>query len=229
MHTYVVLLGLPGAGKGTQARRLVDSFGLYWISTGDILRRIALEEHDLAQRVKSIMESGRLVDDETVYEVVQHYLESEESRYPGVILDGFPRNLRQGEMLENYLETIHHEKGLHAVYFDMEPERVVRRLTARRVCPGCQRVYNQESHPSSMGDLCEACGEPLIQRADDAEAVVRKRIQTYLEETRPLVDYYERLAKLVKVPADDTETVVYKRLAALVERWLHSDSETLRL
>ena len=226
MHTYIIMLGLPGAGKGTQARRLAERWNLFWISTGDVLRRIAVEGHALAERVRRIMERGDLVDDATVFEVVHHYLETEKTRYRGAILDGFPRNLRQAEMLDGYLEENHRAGGLHAVLMELDEAVVIRRLTSRRVCPACQRVYNLLSRPSKAGNQCEACGAELIQRDDDAEPVIRRRLQTYQEATAPLVAYYETRGKLVRVPAAGAEDEVFAELSERVRRWLQADPET---
>ena len=218
MRYYLVLLGLPGAGKGTQARKLSEALDWVWISTGEILRRIAREESELGRKVQRIMEAGQLVDDRTVFEVVKHVLEKEHAR-EGAILDGFPRNPDQARMLENYLRERSHLSGLRAVLLDVPESVVIERLSARRSCPNCGAVYNLLSHPSTGGDRCEVCGTPLIRRADDDPEVIRKRLETFHRLTEPLIAYFRELGQLYTVRADAPEDEVYRALEALIDSW----------
>ena len=220
MQLYLILLGLPGAGKGTQTHRLGEAFGLTRIATGDILRRIAQESHALGQRVRAILEAGQLVDDATVFEVVQHYLDAARGQTPGVILDGFPRNVAQAELLDGYLQKWGERERCWAVYLDV-PETVVQaRLSARRICPKCERVYNLISRPSARGDRCEVCHTPLIQRKDDHPEVIRERLHVYYRQTEPLLAFYRDRERLVTVHADQSEDAVFTCIARYVRLWL---------
>jgi len=218
MRLYLVLLGPPGAGKGTQAHRLCAAFGLFRVATGDLLRRIAQEAHPLAARVRPVLESGRLVDDATVLEVVSHYLDRAAGTHGGVVLDGYPRNLVQAEQLEGYLARRGATDRLWCVLMDLPEAVAVRRLTGRRICPRCERVYNVERIPPD--GRCEACGTPLVQRADDTETVIRQRFQVYREQTAPLVRYYETRGRLVRLDADQPEDKIFECLAGYVRQWL---------
>ncbi len=218
MRLYLVLLGPPGAGKGTQAHRLCEAFGLFRVATGDLLRRIARETHPLAARVRPVLEAGRLVDDATVLEVVSHYLDQAAGTHEGVVLDGYPRNLVQAEQLEDYLARRGETERLWCVLLDLPEAVAVRRLTGRRICPRCERVYNVDRIPPD--GRCEACGTPLIQRTDDTEAVIQKRFQVYWEQTAPLVQYYETRDRLVRLDADRSEDKIFECLAGYVRQWL---------
>ncbi len=218
MRLYLVLLGPPGAGKGTQAHRLCEAFGLLRVATGDLLRRIAQETHPLAGRVRAVLEAGRLVDDATVLEVVSDYLDRAAGACAGVVLDGYPRNLVQAEQLEAYLARRGETQRLWCVLLDLSEAVAVRRLAGRRVCPRCDRVYRVDRIPPD--GRCEVCGTPLVQRADDTEAVIRKRFQVYREQTEPLVRYYEARGRLVRLDADQPEDRIFECLAGYVRPWL---------
>lgn len=230
MQFYLVLLGLPGAGKGTQARRLAEDRGWLWISTGEMLRRIAREDSDLGRRVRTIMEEGRLVDDQTVFDVVRHEIERHEDR-EGVVLDGFPRNLNQTKILESYLKARGDGDRLRAVLLDVPENVVVERLSSRRSCPQCGAVYNLMTRPSKLGDRCEICQTELIQRSDDKPEIIRKRLLAYHESTEPLMTYFRERGILYIIRADVPEDEVYRALEALIDTWqndaLHKSSRSL--
>lgn len=185
----IILLGPPGAGKGTQAQFLLESFQIPQISTGDMLRAAAKAGTPLGLRAKKIMEEGRLVSDDIMIALVQERVAQVDCRN-GFLLDGFPRTLAQAEALTNSGLKIDAVIELRADY-----EEVIRRISGRRTHPQSGRTYHLINHPPKRAGFDDETGEPLIQRPDDEEATVRKRLKVYEEQTLPLVDYYQRLAE----------------------------------
>jgi len=179
----VIVLGPPGAGKGTQARQFADAHGIPKISTGDMLREAVEEGTELGRQARATMEAGRLVSDEVMIGVVRERLARADAA-AGFVLDGFPRTVAQARALDRILDN---RAPLVVVNLEVPDEELVRRLRQRRVCAGC----GANADPSDgVRQTCARCGGPLIQRADDAEAVVRERLRVYHRETRPLVEYY---------------------------------------
>jgi adenylate kinase len=196
----IVLLGPPGAGKGTQAHRLADRFGLALIATGDIFRD-NLERHtDLGSEAKTYMEGGELVPDQVVVGMVLGALEEPEAK-DGFVLDGFPRTLPQAQALESALAN--DDRPLSAALkFVLPEELAVKRLAARRVCRRCQRTYNLEFKPPSVEGICDFCGGELMQREDDLESTVRHRLEIYHRDTEPLEFFFWERGQLRQVEAD---------------------------
>jgi adenylate kinase len=214
----LVLLGPPGAGKGTQARRLTERFGLKDIATGDIFRWNVRGGTDLGVLAKKFMDAGELVPDDVVVKMVAKALEEASD---GFVLDGFPRTTPQAEALEQELART--DRPLSAVLaFDLPDEIAVKRLAGRRTCSSCQRTYNVEFHPTRREGVCDVCGGELIQRDDDDEATVRRRLEVYHESTAPLRDYYWKRGLLRVVDAEGTQDEVTARateaLSDLAER-----------
>jgi len=179
----LVLLGPPGAGKGTQAEKFSVYFGIPRISTGDILRHNVAQNTELGKKAKSYMDSGQLVPDDLVVKMVEHRLKESDAR-KGFILDGFPRTIAQADALLKMTK-------IDAVLsFFLEPEELIKRNTGRRVCPKDDTVYHVLMNPPKKPGVCDKCGTALIVRADDREDVVRKRIETYEKQTAPLIKYY---------------------------------------
>lgn len=206
----LVLLGPPGAGKGTQAAVIREKYGIPHISTGEILREAIEAGTELGSRVKSIVESGSLVPDELVGEVVAERL-SREDATRGFLLDGFPRTLRQAEILETVLST--RKQALTAVIkIDLEDEAVVRRLSGRRSCASCGALYHVESARPRADGVCDACGGQLRQREDDTEEVIRKRLKVYHRQTAPLAGHYRSSGHLRTVDGDGTRDEVTARV-----------------
>lgn len=180
----LILLGPPGAGKGTQAQFIMQAYNIPQISTGDMLRQAVAADSPLGREVKTIMDGGSLVPDTLIIELVKDRIRQPDCAQ-GFILDGFPRTVAQAEAL-----TAEHI-ALDAVLDIDVPDRVVvRRLTGRRVHPGSGRVYHLDFHPPEMEDRDDETGEPLIQREDDKEETVKKRLQIFREQTEPVIDYY---------------------------------------
>jgi len=180
----VVLLGPPGSGKGTLAASLSEHLRLAVFVIGDALRAAIDAGSKLGLKVKSAVEAGRLVDDETILALAREFLRTHPE---GVLLDGFPRTIRQAEGLRSLLSA---EDDLHVIYLDASEETVTSRLSSRRVCPGCGEIYNVRFRPPKNDGVCDNCGVTLIRRKDDTEEVIRERYRVYLRETAPLVDYF---------------------------------------
>ena len=190
----LILLGPPGAGKGTQAERLREDFGLPHISTGDMLRAQVSEGTELGKQAQRYMSAGELVPDEVIIGMIRERIGAPDAR-DGFLLDGFPRNTEQADALGEALEAL--ERRLLAVLLiEVSDEELVRRLAGRRVCLKNGHVYHLEFDPPKHEGICDQDGSRLIQRDDDQEETIRKRLQVYHEQTAPLIDYYEQAGLL---------------------------------
>lgn len=185
----IVLLGAPGSGKGTQAKMLVEKFGIVQISTGDLLRAAVTANTELGKQAKEIMEAGQLVPDEIVLGMIREKL-AESAVTRGFILDGFPRNLSQAQSLDRLLEE--QDMPLDAaIHIQVDPEEIIKRITGRQTCGNCGAIYNIYFSPPAHEGICDKCGAAdLRHRADDNEPTVRKRLEVYEQQTAPLVKYY---------------------------------------
>ena len=184
----VILLGAPGAGKGTQAERIVADFGLPHISTGEMLRAAVANGTEMGREAQKYMESGALVPDEVVIGVVRERL-AEPDALAGFLLDGFPRTIPQAEQLDAMLAGAG-RAVTHVVLIDVPADELVQRLAGRRSCAGCGKLYNVTFDPPKTEGVCDVCGGQLTQRADDNEETVRNRLAVYEEQTAPLIGYY---------------------------------------
>ena len=211
----IVLLGAPGSGKGTQSQLLMKAYGIPQISTGDLLRKVRAEDSDLGRKVRAIMDLGKLVDDATVLNMIRERLGQPDAA-KGFILDGFPRNIAQADALTQLLADL--GTPLDAVVLlDLDLKILFKRLTGRRVCEKCGRVFNIYTSPPEQQDLCDHCGGRLIQRPDDKEEVIGKRLEVYEAETKPLIQHYTALGLLRIVDADADMDTVYKTIVHSVE------------
>jgi len=184
----IVLLGAPGVGKGTQAQRLAQRVGVVRISTGDLLREAVRQQTPLGMEAKRYMDQGALVPDSVMIGLVREQLAARRGG-SGYVLDGFPRTIAQADALSQLLE--HAREPLEAVInLEVDEQELIRRLSGRRSCPKCQRVYHVESAPSASGAQCEGCGTTLVQRDDDRAETVKNRLKVYRDQTSPLLDYY---------------------------------------
>jgi adenylate kinase len=214
MPTIIVLIGAPGAGKGTQARLLQERMGLPQISTGDIFRSLAEANTPLANEVRDIQQAGRLIPDQIVIRVVEERTSQDDCRN-GYILDGFPRTAAQAEMLEHLAER--QGKGIKAILIDVPTELLMKRLTGRRTCSVCGEIYNIYFKPPKFDNRCDLHPErELLHRADDAPEKIQVRLETYAKETAPLLNYYERSNRLHRI--DGTREV--EKIYADVQRVL---------
>ncbi|HOA23734.1 MAG TPA: adenylate kinase [Aggregatilineales bacterium] len=196
---YIMLMGPPGSGKGTQAKRLVEALGIPHVSSGDLFRAMKVMDTPLAREIQAIMARGELVPDETTIRVVEERLREEDAR-KGAILDGFPRTVPQAEALDNLLAELGGRLE-PVLLFRITEDEAVRRISGRRTCPQCERVYHVAFHPPQVEDVCDVDGSTLVQRADDRPEVVRERYQLYLNKTEPLVEYYRAKGILVEIDA----------------------------
>ncbi|MGD1028309.1 adenylate kinase [Candidatus Binatus soli] len=210
----LVLLGPPGAGKGTQAQALAARWGIPQVASGDLLRAAVHEDSELGREAVGYMDRGQLVPDKLVLKMIAERLRKKDAR-DGFILDGFPRNVMQAEALAAGLERA--GRKLDKVVAVMLPdEEVVKRISGRRTCRNCAAMYHVIFEPPAKAGVCDKCGEELYQREDDAEETVRERIKVYHATTRPLLDHYRRLGLLAQVDGEGRIDEVEKRILAAV-------------
>lgn len=208
----LVLLGPPGAGKGTQASFLVERYGVVHVSTGDILRQAREAGTPLGLLAKGYMDRGELVPDEVVVGLVRDRLAEPDVREKGFLLDGFPRTVVQAEALDRLLADLGTPLEA-ALNLRVDPELLTRRLTLRRSCPACGAVYHLENRPPAVAGVCDTCGGALVQRPDDAEETVRNRLAVYSRQTEPLIDYYARRGILREIDGEQSIEAVRQAIA----------------
>jgi adenylate kinase len=212
----VVLLGPPGAGKGTQAKRIAEHYGIPQISTGDILRANVAAGTELGKQAKAIMESGNLVPDDLVQQMVAKRV-AEPDCVRGYILDGFPRTLAQAQWLDKFFENQRDAK-IPPVVVDIQVgyNELLSRLTGRRTCPTCGRIYNVHLQPPKVADTCDVDGSKLVTRKDDTEEVIAERLKAYERQTAPLTEYYRKQGRLAALDGarsvDDVTEQAFKAL-----------------
>jgi adenylate kinase len=211
----VVLLGAPGAGKGTVAKLLSDHDGSVQISTGDILRAAVKEGTELGKEAKVYMDRGDLVPDPLIMKMMEERFQSEDVDR-GFILDGFPRTIPQAEELKKLLERLGIALDL-VVNLEVPKEVILDRLTTRRTCsnPDCQAIYNIKSNPPTEDGRCKICGSPVIQRDDETEEAIMNRLETYNEKTAPLISYYQKEGLLKNILSLNSQETVEKIKEAL--------------
>ena len=204
----LILLGAPGAGKGTVAKLLTEVDGSVQISTGDILRGAVQAGTELGKQADAFMKAGDLVPDDLIMGIMEARLQEPDCEQ-GFLLDGFPRTIPQAEALKGLLDRIGIKLDM-AVNLDVPREVILDRLTTRRTCSNsdCQAIYNVKSNPPKQEGVCDKCGSPVIQRDDETEEAISKRLETYNEKTAPLVSFYEKEGLLTKVNAISSDVVV---------------------
>jgi adenylate kinase len=215
----LVLMGLPGAGKGTQAEKIVEKYGIPHISTGDMFRAAIKESTDLGLQAKSFMDQGNLVPDEVTIGIVRERL-SKEDCAEGFLLDGFPRTVAQAEALENILSDLN-KKIDYVINIDVDQEFLMERLTGRRICKSCGSTYHLVFNPPIKDDVCDRCGGELYQRADDNAETVQNRLEVNQKQTKPLLDFYEGKGYLRNINGQQDIRKVFDDLDQLL-RSLHA-------
>ena len=211
MSKIVIFLGPPGAGKGTQAQLLKERNEFVQISTGDLLREAVKNQTELGKLAKKYMDEGKLVPDDLIISLIKEKLQEYADK--NIIFDGFPRTIPQAESLDNLLSRLN--KNIDAVIlFKIEDDEVVKRLAGRRVCPSCGAVYHMVYNPPKVDKICDKCGTKLIQRDDDKEEVIRKRLEVYHQQTKPLIEYYK--SKIVEIDATDNPENIYNKIVSMI-------------
>jgi adenylate kinase len=218
----VVLLGPPGAGKGTQAKRIMERYLIPQVSTGDILRYNVAQGTELGMAAKAVMARGELVSDDLVCAMVRHRLSQPDCKR-GYVLDGFPRTAAQAGWLDALLDDklFDNSRPTRAwpivILMDVDYNQLLLRITGRRSCPTCGRIYNVHFQPPREDELCDCDGTKLVTRNDDRLEVIQPRLAAYQEQTRPVVDYYQRTGRLVSVNADLTVDEVGEQIVRILE------------
>lgn len=203
----LILLGAPGAGKGTQARLLSEKIGIPQVSTGDLLRAARTAQTPLGQKAESFMQQGKLVPDDLVVDLILDRLGQADCR-KGYILDGFPRNLIQAKSLS--------QSASHVIFLEVPREELVKRITGRRYCAECGETFHIYFRAPRQSSICDRCGGPLKQREDDEERVVQKRLEVYEKETTPMIDYFANRHQLVRIDGRGSVEEIFGRVLQVV-------------
>ena len=210
----LILMGLPGAGKGTQAEKINDAYNIPHISTGDMFRLAIKEGTELGKKAKEFMDQGALVPDEVTIGIVKERLSKNDCK-KGFLLDGFPRTIAQAEALDELLAELGQTID-HVIHVDVPEEKLVERLTGRRVCPTCGATYHVLYNPPKEEGKCDQDGSELIQRDDDQPETVKNRLAVNIEQTKPLLEFYEKKNNLVNVNGDQDIDQVFKDIQTAI-------------
>ncbi len=212
---HLILMGLPGAGKGTQAEKISEKYGVPHISTGDMFRLAIKEGTELGKKAKRYLDEGALVPDEVTNGIVEERLSKDDCK-KGFLLDGFPRTIPQAEALQQITEKLN-KKLDYVIHVDVPEEKLLERLTGRRVCPTCGATYHVVNNPPKREGICDKDDAKLIQRDDDTEETVGKRLAVNLEQTKPLLEFYEKLGIVVTVNGDQPIDKVFEDIQAKID------------
>lgn len=210
----IILIGAPGSGKGTQARRFIEKYNFVQLSTGDVLRGAIAAKTEIGLLAQSFMNEGKLVPDSIMISLVEDYMGQQAGK--SVIFDGFPRTVAQAESLNSMLKKSA-MKIDKVVYFKINPQILTKRLTGRRTCSKCGEIYHIESKPSSKGHICEKCGGSLTQRTDDREEVISERLAQFEKNTGPTISYYRNQGNLVELDCEQEPDVVFEQIIKILE------------
>lgn len=213
----LVLLGLPGSGKGTQAKLISEKYHVEHFSTGDVFRKNILLNSEFGIKIKQYMDSGRLVPDDFTISLVEQTIKKEIYN-KGYLFDGFPRTVNQSILFEEFLAE-HGEKLTKVILIDLPQELIFNRMTGRRICSNCGATYNVNFNPPKVEGVCDICSEKaLVQRSDDKEETVKKRLDIYANQTEPLVDYYEKENLLARVDGTKGIDEVFRSICSIIDK-----------
>lgn len=210
----IVMLGAPGAGKGTQAKMIADKYGIPHISTGDIFRANIKNGTELGMKAKTYMDQGLLVPDELVVDLVVDRVQQDDCKN-GYVLDGFPRTIPQADALDDALVKLG-QKMEYAINVEVPDENIVNRMSGRRACVSCGGTYHLKHKPTKVEGICDACGGELILREDDKPETVQKRLVVYHDQTQPLIDYYTKKNILVDVDGTKNLEIVFSEIVKVL-------------
>lgn len=210
----IIMLGAPGAGKGTQAKQIADKYSIPHISTGDIFRANIKNGTELGKKAKQYMDQGTLVPDELTCDLVMDRIQQDDCKN-GFVLDGFPRTIPQAEALDAALGKIN-EKMDYAIDVDVPDENIVNRMSGRRACLNCGATYHLISIPPKVEGICDRCGSEIVLREDDKPETVQKRLKVYHEQTQPLIDYYKNQGILKSVDGTQPMDEVFKAIVTIL-------------
>ena len=211
----LILVGPPGAGKGTQAKMLKEKFQIPQISTGDILRQAVKDNTELGARAKTVMGAGQLVPDNIVIDLIKKRIRQEDCK-TGFILDGFPRNITQAEKLSETLQDMNLTID-NVIDLEVDEGEVVGRLTGRSTCSECGAMFHQVSRPPKVSEACDSCGGKLEQRLDDNKETIEERLKVYSESTAPLKEFYSKQGNLKAVKAKGSVEEIFSRVCEMIE------------
>ncbi len=208
----IILLGPPGSGKGTQAELLEKNRNFICLSTGDLLREEIKKESEFGKNVKHYLDNGLLVPDEIITEFILETIEKNRFFEKKVVFDGFPRRVSQADALNKKLAEFSSSID-STILIKLDKEEIIKRLTGRLVCPECKKVY-----PASHSEICDNCGAKLVKRTDDNEEVIKKRINVYNEETAPLIEYFNKLGKLIEIDGNGSIEEVHNKIVEVINK-----------
>ena len=211
----IIMLGAPGAGKGTQAKKIAEKYGIPHISTGDIFRANIKNGTELGKKAKTYMDQGLLVPDELTCDLVVDRIQQDDAKN-GYVLDGFPRTIPQAECLTAALEKLG-SKIDYAIDVDVPDESIINRMSGRRACLSCGATYHIVYNPTKVEGVCDACGQKLVLRDDDKPETVKKRLTVYHDQTQPLIDYYKKAGILKSVDGTQDLNKVFEDIEAVLE------------
>ena len=205
----IIFIGAPGSGKGTQSREFIDKYGYVQLRSGDLLRTAISQGTDLGLLAKSFMDQGKLVPDDVMIGLVKTYLSKQSDK--SVILDGFPRTVAQAESLDMMLRS-NNDIIDRVIYFKINPQILVERLTGRRTCTSCSEIYHIKTKPSKASEVCDKCGGKVIQRPDDKEDVIVERLAQFEKNTGPTIEYYRSKNVLFEIDGAQEPSIVFEQI-----------------
>lgn len=211
----VVMLGNIGVGKGTQGKLIMENYKIPYISTGDIFRENIRKGTELGMIVKEILEEGKLVSDDLVNMIVFDKIKNLDS----FVIDGYPRTIKQAKDFENFLKSISKKTDI-VIYLNVSDEVIIKRLTGRRVCPKCGKIYNIYYNKPKKDEICDIDNEPLIQRDDDKLEIIEKRIKEFNENTKPLVDFYKERKMLYQIDGEGTIDEIFQNIKRVLDDYI---------